>query len=101
MLDRKVRVGHAGTPMGSRHLELLRGRGYLRNLADRAKPSLVLASSNNMGLVTGPMIGFDAEGVEGDDDGREVVLVGESAGDDADDAGVPVLILQHQGRRAF
>ena len=53
MLDRKVRVGHAGTPMGSRHLELLRGRSYLRNLADRAKPSLVLASSNNMGLVTG------------------------------------------------
>ncbi len=53
LLDPNVRVGHAGSPMGSRHLELIRGRKYLRSLADASKPALVLASSNNMGLVTG------------------------------------------------
>lgn len=53
LLDDKVQVSHAGAPMGSRHLELIRGRAYLRRLADEARPALVLASSNNMGLVTG------------------------------------------------
>ena len=53
LLDPNVRVGHAGRPMGSRHLELIRGRKYLRSLADTSIPALVLASSNNMGLVTG------------------------------------------------
>lgn len=53
LLDKNVLVGHAGKPMGSRHLELLRGWRYLRNLARSARPAAVLASSNNMGLVTG------------------------------------------------
>lgn len=43
----------AGPPMGSRHLELVRGLGFIRRLVSEARPSIVLASSNNMGLVTG------------------------------------------------
>lgn len=43
----------AGAPTGSRHLELLRGLGFIHRLVSQARPSLVLASSNNMGLVTG------------------------------------------------
>ena len=39
--------------MGSRHLELVRGARYLRRLTVTARPAVVLASSNNMGLVTG------------------------------------------------
>ena len=53
LLDPGIRVGHAGAPMGSRHLELVRGGRYLRRLAATARPAVVLASSNNMGLVTG------------------------------------------------
>lgn len=53
LLDKNVLVGHAGRPTGSRHLELIRGWRYLRNLAATARPAVVLASSNNMGLVTG------------------------------------------------
>ena len=53
LLDPGVRVGHAGGPMGSRHLELVRGARYLRRLTVTARPAVVLASSNNMGLVTG------------------------------------------------
>lgn len=43
----------AGPPIGSRHLELVRGLGFIRRLVSKARPSIVLASSNNMGLVTG------------------------------------------------
>ncbi len=53
MLDRDVEVGIAGSPMGSRHLELLRGRRFLVGEIGSFAPALVLASSNNMGLVTG------------------------------------------------
>lgn len=53
LLDPGIRVGHAGAPMGSRHLELVRGARYLRRLTAIARPAVVLASSNNMGLVTG------------------------------------------------
>lgn len=53
MLDERVRVGCAGSPMGSRHLELIRGYRHIRREIERARPSLVLASSSNMGLVTG------------------------------------------------
>lgn len=53
LLDPGVRIHTAGAPMGSRHLELLRGVGAIRALAASVRPSLVLASSSNMGLVTG------------------------------------------------
>ena len=53
LLDPGIRVGHAGAPMGSRHLELVRGARYLRRLTATARPAVVMASSNNMGLVTG------------------------------------------------
>lgn len=43
----------AGPPMGSRHLELVRGLGFIRRIVAKTRPSVVLASSNNMGLVTG------------------------------------------------
>ena len=48
-----VRVHVAGAPMGSRHLELVRGIEAIRTLASAVEPSVVLASSSNMGLVTG------------------------------------------------
>ena len=38
-----------------------------------------------------------AQRVESDDDGRQAVLFGEPAGDDADDAGMPLAVGQHQG----
>lgn len=53
MLNQGVRVHFAGKPMGSRHLELVRGIAAIRGLIASARPSLVLASSSNMGLVTG------------------------------------------------
>ena len=53
LLDQEVRVGDAGRPLGSRHLELVRGGRYLRQVVAIARPSVVLASSNNMGLITG------------------------------------------------
>lgn len=53
LLDRDVERSSAGPATGSRHAELLRGYRFLqREIADW-RPSLVLASSNNMGLVTG------------------------------------------------
>ncbi len=52
MLRDDVRVVTAGAPMGSRHLELFRGRKFIRELATRANPAIVMASSSNMGLVT-------------------------------------------------
>ena len=53
LLDPSVRVHYAGAPMGSRHLELVRGVQAIRSTVASARPSLVLASSSNMGLVTG------------------------------------------------
>lgn len=53
LFDPGVRIHIAGRPMGSRHLELLRGVRAIRELAHSVRPSLVLASSSNMGLVTG------------------------------------------------
>jgi len=53
LLDDGVRLHTAGPPMGSRHLELLRGIRAIRALAAAVRPSLVLASSSNMALVTG------------------------------------------------
>lgn len=53
LLDPSVRVYYAGAPMGSRHLELVRGVHAIRSTVASARPSLVLASSSNMGLVTG------------------------------------------------
>ena len=44
--------------------------------------------------------GLHAQRVEGDDDRGQVVLVGEPAGDDADDAGMPLGVGQHQRRVA-
>jgi glycosyltransferase involved in cell wall biosynthesis len=48
-----VRLHTAGKPLGSRHLELIRGVLAIRSLAASVEPSLVLATSSNMGLVTG------------------------------------------------
>lgn len=53
LLDSGVRLHTAGPAMGSRHLELLRGIRAIQALAAAVRPSLVLASSSNMGLVTG------------------------------------------------
>ncbi len=53
LLDPGVRLHSAGAPLGSRHLELIRGASAIRSLAASVRPSLVLATSSNMGLVTG------------------------------------------------
>lgn len=53
LLDPGVRLHSAGPPMGSRHLELMRGVKAIRSLAESARPAAVLATSSNMGLVTG------------------------------------------------
>ena len=53
ILHPAVTLVSAGPPMGSRHLELLRGLRFIRRQIASERPSLVLASSNNMGLVTG------------------------------------------------
>lgn len=53
LFDPAVRIHVAGAPLGLRHLELLRGIGAIQAVAASARPSLVLASSSNMGLVTG------------------------------------------------
>ena len=53
LLDPGVSVRSAGPAMGSRHLELIRGLKFIRNEIALIKPSVVLASSSNMGLVTG------------------------------------------------
>ena len=46
-------IVHAGPAMGSRHLELARGLRFIRSQIAETHPALVLASSNNMGMVTG------------------------------------------------
>jgi glycosyltransferase involved in cell wall biosynthesis len=53
LLDPAVSVGTAGGPIGSRHLELVRGLRFIRREIAACQPALVLASSSNMGLVTG------------------------------------------------
>lgn len=53
LLDKEVLRADAGAPIGSRHLELARGLPFIRRLTALARPSVVLASSNNMGLITG------------------------------------------------
>lgn len=53
MLDRDVRLDSAGRPLGSRHLELVRGVRYISGQIRIGRPAIVLASSSNMGLVTG------------------------------------------------
>ena len=53
LLDPRVVVCTAGSPLGSRHLELVRGLGFIRRQIAAKRPALVLASSSNMGLVTG------------------------------------------------
>lgn len=53
LLDKQVLRSDAGPPIGSRHLELVRGLPYIRRLIALARPSIVLASSNNMGFITG------------------------------------------------
>jgi glycosyltransferase involved in cell wall biosynthesis len=53
LLEKRVFQSSAGPPIGSRHLELARGLPYIRRLTALARPSVVLASSNNMGLITG------------------------------------------------
>lgn len=53
LLDPAVILRSAGPSLGSRHLDLVRGLSAIRRAVDRSRPALVLASSNNMGLVTG------------------------------------------------
>lgn len=43
----------AGQATGSRHLELVRGLQFIRHQIAETQPTVVMASSNNMGLVTG------------------------------------------------
>ena len=53
MLHDTVCLTSAGRPMGSYHLELARGLGTILKRIAASKPTIVLASSSNMGLVTG------------------------------------------------
>lgn len=53
LLHPGVSVRSAGPAMGSRHLELLRGLKFIRREVESTNPAIVLASSSNMGLVTG------------------------------------------------
>jgi glycosyltransferase involved in cell wall biosynthesis len=53
LLHPDVWVGSAGQPIGSRHLELVRGLPSIQRHIALLQPSVVLASSNNMGLITG------------------------------------------------
>jgi glycosyltransferase involved in cell wall biosynthesis len=53
LMDRRVVLSYAGSPMGSRHLELVRGLSHIQRQIASERPAVVLASSNNMGLVTG------------------------------------------------
>jgi len=53
LLDPRVEIRRAGPALRSRHLELVRGYFFLRREVAHWRPNVVLASSNNMGLVTG------------------------------------------------
>jgi len=53
LLDPTVAVACAGASLRSRHLELVRGLRFIGHQIDLAEPAIVLASSSNMGLVTG------------------------------------------------
>jgi glycosyltransferase involved in cell wall biosynthesis len=50
--DAAVTVAVAGPPMGSRKRELARGLSFILRRIRRERPDVVLATSNNMGLVT-------------------------------------------------
>ena len=52
LVDPAVSLSCAGRPL-TRHLELVRGLGFVQRRIAAARPALVFASSNNMGLVTG------------------------------------------------
>ena len=60
LADPRVAIVSAGRALRSRHLELVRGVGFLRREIADTRPALVLASSNNMGLVTGIATGPSA-----------------------------------------
>lgn len=53
MLRPDVALYCAGPPIGSRHLELVRGLRHIERIVAATRPAVVLASSSNMGLVTG------------------------------------------------
>ncbi|UAK22846.1 glycosyltransferase [Sphingomonas nostoxanthinifaciens] len=53
LLRDDVALSSAGPPTGSRHVELVRGYHHIRRQIAVAKPAFVLASSSNMGVVTG------------------------------------------------
>lgn len=53
LLDDDVDVCSAGPATGSRHVELIRGYRFVQREIAMWRPAIVLASSNNMGLVTG------------------------------------------------
>ena len=61
LVDRRVLVDHVGDPMGSRHLELVRGARYIRYQVASARPAVILATSSNMGLVTGLAVARDRD----------------------------------------
>ena len=47
-----LRLSKNGQPLGHRHLERLRGIGFLRRQIDEFKPALVLGGSDNMAYLT-------------------------------------------------
>ena len=53
LLDPGVAIVSAGRAIGSRHLELVRGLRFIQSEIASCRPDLVLATSSNMGLVTG------------------------------------------------
>ena len=53
LLRPDVAVFSAGAPMGQRHFELVRGARHIGRVVAATRPAVVLASSSNMGLVTG------------------------------------------------
>lgn len=53
LLHPDVLIVSAGRAIGSRHLELVRGLRFIHNEIASHRPDLVLATSSNMGLVTG------------------------------------------------
>ncbi|WP_309660936.1 glycosyltransferase [Sphingomonas sp.] len=53
LLHPDVSITSAGPAIGSRHLELVRGQRFIQREIVSHRPAVVLASSSNMGLVTG------------------------------------------------
>ncbi|MFZ2996679.1 glycosyltransferase [Sphingobium sp.] len=52
LCDPAIEIASAGAPMGSRKLELARGLALIVRRIRAARPHVVLATSNNIGLVT-------------------------------------------------